>query len=503
MVLLVHSVVTRGSQKNPSYLKFVIHHEPQAMLLSAQADPLLGAGMTTSVQFLGAAETVTGSCYLVRSGKLTLLVDSGIFQGARQWREKNWSQPAFDPASVDAVLLTHAHIDHTGMLPRYYKLGLRAPIYSSPATAELCALLLEDSGRLQEEEASYRAERGRSRHAPPLPLYTADEARQALALLRPQPVGTKLRISDSCTAEWSRSGHILGACSIALEVDGKRIVFSGDIGRYNEPILVDPTPVQNGDLLVIESTYGDRSHAGADPHEALADVVSRTHKRGGVVIIPSFAIGRTQTLLYYLRELKDARRIPNLPVIIDSPMARDATDIYRRHSDEFDATSQSMLATGFQPFQVPKMYFTQERQESIALNSIDEPMIIISASGMLTGGRVLHHLRHRVSDARTSVVFVGFQPPGSRGDWMKRGNSTMQLLGEEVPVRAEVLEISGLSAHADRSELLQWCRSCSGAPNRVAVVHGEPDSSTSFSRTLQTELGWDAFTPRYLETIEV
>ncbi len=459
--------------------------------------------MTISVQFLGAAETVTGSCYLIKTGSTSLLVDSGIFQGSREWREKNWSSPPFDPATIDAVLLTHAHIDHSGMLPRYHKRGLRAPVYCSPATAELCGLLLEDSGRLQEEEASYRAERGRSRHVPPLPLYTAEDAKRALQLFRPQPVGTKVRITDSITAEWSLVGHILGACSITLEIDGKRLVFSGDIGRYNEPILVDPKPIQNGDLLVIESTYGDRTHSSTDPHEALADIIKRTYDRNGVVLIPSFAIGRTQTLLYYLRELKEAKRIPNLPVIIDSPMARDATDIYRRHSSEFDAQSQVLLAKGFQPFQVPKMYFIQDRKESIALNSINEPMIIISASGMLTGGRILHHLRHRVSDPRNSVVFVGFQPPGSRGDWMKKGNTSMRLLGEEVPVRAEVVELSGLSAHADRRELLRWCESCSGTPGRVAVVHGEPESAESFAKTLQTELEWDAFTPRYLETIEV
>jgi metallo-beta-lactamase family protein len=459
--------------------------------------------MTISVQFLGASETVTGSCYLVTSGNFKLLLDCGVFQGARQWREKNWSKPSFDPADIDAVLLTHAHIDHTGMLPRYYKLGLRAPVYCSPATAELCALLLEDSGRLQEEEASYRAERGRSRHSPPLPLYTADDARQALKLLRPHTVGARLDLGAARTAQWALAGHILGACSIALELDGKRIVFSGDIGRYNEPLLVDPTPIRNGDLLVIESTYGDRSHSATDPHDALAEVINRTARRGGVVIVPSFAIGRTQTLLYYLRELKEAKRIPNIPVIIDSPMARDATEIYRRHSGEFDATSKTLLARGFQPFEVPKMYYIQDRQESVALNRVDEPMIIISASGMLTGGRVLHHLRHRVSDARNSVVFVGFQPPGSRGDWIKRGNGFMQLFGEEIPVKAEVVELSGLSAHADRRELLQWCRACSGIPSRVAVVHGEPDSSKSFSHTLHSELGWNAFTPRYLETIEV
>jgi metallo-beta-lactamase family protein len=299
-------------------------------------------------------------------------------------------------------------------------------------------------------------------------------------------------------------GHIVGACSISLTIAGKKIVFSGDIGRYDQPILVDPTPAELGDLLLIESTYGDRTHHPEnDPHEELAEIISRTASRGGVVVIPSFAVGRTQTILYYLRELKAANRIPDIPIIIDSPMARDATSIYQHHTNEYDAAALALLKKGFQPFQVPKMYFTRERAESIKLNSIHEPMIIISASGMLSGGRILHHLKHRVSNERNTILFVGFQPPGSRGDWLKRGNKTMTLLGEEIPVRAEVCEMSGLSAHGDRDELLRWCRSCTGTPGRVAVVHGEPDSASAFSKTLKKELGWNAFVPGYGETITI
>lgn len=276
-------------------------------------------------------------------------------------------------------------------------------------------------------------------------------------------------------------------------------MFSGDIGRFGEPILVDPQPVSMGDLLLVESTYGDRLHNGNRMKDALAEIINRTYRRRGVVIIPSFAVGRTQTLLFYLRELKAEERIPDLPVIIDSPMASDATAIYRRHTDEYDAHSREILERGAQPFTLPKMYFIRDKDESIKLNSIEEPMILISASGMLSGGRILHHLKHRISDKRNTVLFVGFQPPGSRGDWLKRGNKTMKLIGDEVSVNAEVCEISGLSAHADRDELLRWCRSCSGTPGRVAVVHGEPDSAKAFSETLRHELGWDAWVPRYLE----
>lgn len=459
--------------------------------------------MSVTVTFLGAAGTVTGSTYLVNYNDTRILVDCGVFQGERLWREKNWTSPHFDPESISAVLLTHAHVDHIGMLPRYRRLGLKAPVFCSPATADLAKLMLLDSGRLQEEEAAFRAKHKKSRHEPPEPLYTEADAVSALELIQSCPIATPISVADGVTATWSLMGHILGACSITLEIGGKKIVFSGDVGRYGEPILVDPQPVEMGDLLLIESTYGDRTHSTLDPHEAIADIINRTHRRRGVVIIPSFAVGRTQTLLYYLRELKAAERIPDIPVIIDSPMAADATSIYRRHTNEYDATSLALLKKGFQPFHVPKMYFIQSKDESIELNSIQEPMILISASGMLTGGRILHHLKHRVSDKKNTILFVGFQPPGSRGDWLKKGNKTMRLLGDDVVVNAEVCEVSGLSAHADRNELLRWCRSCSGTPKKVAVVHGEPESAQRFSRTLREDLGWDTVVPGYLDSITI
>lgn len=460
--------------------------------------------MSVTIRFLGAAGTVTGSTYLISDGRSSILVDCGMFQGDRSWREKNWLAPHFNPSEISAVLLTHAHIDHTGMLPRYHAQGLNAPVFCSPATAELAKLLLIDSGRLQEEEASYRAERGKSRHTPPLPLYTEADATSATALLKPIQINKPTPIAANITAEWSLMGHILGACSITLSIGSKKIIFSGDIGRFGEPILVDPIPVQLGDLLLIESTYGDRLHpANSDPREKLAEIINRTAKRRGIVIVPSFAVGRTQTLLYYLRELKAAKAIPNIPVIVDSPMAKDATSIYQRHTNEYDAAARALLQKGFLPFQFPKLYFTRERAESIKLNSINEPMIIISASGMLTGGRVLHHLKHRVADERNTVLFVGFQPPGSRGDWLKRGNRSMTLLGDEVPVRAEICEMSGLSAHGDRNELVRWCKACSGVPGKVAVVHGEPDSARAFGATLTQELGWNVTVPQYGDLLEI
>lgn len=459
--------------------------------------------MNVTLQFLGAAGTVTGSKYLVRGGGRQVLVDAGIFQGERSWREKNWHSPPFDPKEIDAVLLTHAHIDHTGILPRYYHLGLNCPVYCTKPTFELSALMLPDSGHLQEEEASYRAQRGKSRHKPPLPLYTEKDAEDCLKLFTVAPYAREVRVCDGVTAEWRHMGHILGAASIRLKIGGRAINFSGDVGRYSVPILRDPEGVELGDLLLVESTYGDRQHAASDPREELALVIQRTAKRGGVVVIPSFAVGRAQLLLYYLRELKEQRHIPDLPVFIDSPMATDATKIYFDNPKEYDEGLQALRDRGVQAFKVPRMHFIRDREESIKLNSTTDPMIIISASGMLSGGRILHHLKQRISSPLNTILFVGYQPPGGRGAWIQSGAKSLRLLGEEVAIRAEIAEISALSAHGDRDELLRWCRSCTGKPGRVAVVHGEPDQARAWRNTMDLELGWNAFVAEYLQEMEV
>ncbi len=402
---------------------------------------------------------------------------------------------------MDAVLLTHAHVDHVGLLPRYFNLGLKCPVFCSIATNDLSRIILLDSGRLQEEEASYRQERGKSRHNPPLPLYTEEDARSTLTHFKPIAVRQEIEVLPGVTASWSPMGHILGACSITLKIDGKVIVFSGDIGRYNVPILLDPEPVPMGDLLLIESTYGDRLHSPTSPADALADIINRTAKRGGSVIIPSFAVGRTQTLLFYMRELKGANRIPDLPIIVDSPMADDATNIYLKRTADYDAQSLHLLRKGIPPFTLPRLHYTADRSESIKVNSIRDSMIIIAASGMLTGGRVLHHLKNRLPDERNTLLFIGFQPPGSRGAWLKGGAKTCRIFSDEIPVRAEVAEISGLSAHADRDELIRWCKSCTGTPGQVAIVHGEPDSAATFRTTLEKELQWNASVAKYLQEV--
>jgi len=459
--------------------------------------------MNISLKFLGAAGTVTGSKYLLSIDNHRLLIDCGMFQGSREWNERNWNDPDIDLSTIEAVLLTHAHIDHIGLLPRYFNKGLKCPIYCSKATQALSGLLLEDSARLQEEEAEYRGQRDKSRHKPPLPLYRAADALGVSKLMRSIPFNQQFELFPQVNATWHGMGHILGAASISLNIGSKRIVFSGDVGRYSVPILEDPQPVEFGDLLLIESTYGDRLHPPEHPRDHLATVVNETYKRGGVVVIPSFAVGRTQLLLFYLRELKESGAIPDIPIYVDSPMAIDATSIYTSCPEGFDPEVAQMYKAGKKPFATSKLVFTRSREESIKINSMNEPMIIISASGMLTGGRILHHLKHRISDARNTILFVGFQPPGSRGEWIMHGAKSLRLIGDEIPIHAHIDEISALSAHADRDELLRWCRSSSGRPGRVAIVHGEPSAAQSFKSTLSQELDWNCFVAKYLEEIEL
>ncbi|MCB0309657.1 MAG: MBL fold metallo-hydrolase, partial [Bdellovibrionales bacterium] len=389
------------------------------------------------------------------------------------------------------------------ILPRYFRLGLNCPVYCSKATAQLLAIMLPDSGRLQEEEAEYRKRSGKSRHSTPLALYTEKDSREALKLLRPVNFESPVEIAPGITAAWTHMGHILGAAAIRLHAGGKVINFSGDIGRYDVPILKDPQPVEFGDLLLIESTYGDRLHPETDPATRLEQVINQTFERKGSVVIPSFAVGRAQLILFYLRELKQAGRIPDIPVIVDSPMATDASAIYSSSPQCYDQELLGFFNRGGKPFSFPGLAYTRSTQESKKLNSIDQPMVVISASGMVSGGRILHHLFHRISSPLNTILFVGYQPPGGRGDWIQSGAKSLRLFGQEVPIRARIETISGLSAHADRDEMLRWCRSSKGIPAKVALVHGEPESVVAWGETLTRELGWSCQPARYLETWEI
>ncbi|MCB0318012.1 MAG: MBL fold metallo-hydrolase [Bdellovibrionales bacterium] len=459
--------------------------------------------MGVKITFLGAAGTVTGSKFLVEGAGKKILIDVGLFQGSRELRERNWRQAPVNLSKIDAVLLTHAHIDHTGMLPRYCSLGMNAPVFATSATIDLCTLLLPDSAQLQEEEAKWRKEHSKSRHHPPLPLYTKKDAEVALKLMNAVSFHKKIEFLPGVTATWNRMGHILGAASIQLNIEGAGITFSGDIGRYDVPILKNPEPADCKDLLLIESTYGNRSHSEKNPLDKLEKIINRTCERGGVVLIPAFAVGRTQLILYYLRELKQNSRIPNIPIIVDSPMASDATTLYRQHPEDYDEAALNLRKEGNKPFAPDKLHFIRDRSESIKLNSIKEPMVIISASGMLSGGRILHHLKHRISSPLNTLVFAGYQSPGGRGAWIKNGATSLRLLGEEVEIRAEVDEISGLSAHADREDLIKWCTSLKTAPEKIAIVHGEPEGAIGLKDELKKKLDWDAHIPKYLETMEI
>lgn len=459
------------------------------------------------VTFLGAAGTVTGSKYLVEAGGKRLLVDCGLFEGSKELKQRNWERLPLDPATIDWVLLTHAHIDHTGYLPRLTHAGFRGPIYSNAATRELCALLLPDSAHLQEEDAQYAEKKGYSSHKPPLPLYTVEEAQAALAQFREIPRRDAFTISPQFSVRPHGAGHILGASWLELTIteNGNQtlVVFSGDLGRYDQPILKDPEQPARADFLLCESTYGDRDHAAGSVTDLLADIISRVAKRGGAIVIPSFAVDRTQLLMYYLRELEDQQRIPRLPVYVDSPMAISVTDIYMRHTE--DHVLQFAREEQFgnhDPLNVHEDHLTRTVDESKKINGVVSPCIILSASGMATGGRVLHHLARRLPDSRSAVLLVGYQAEGTGGRALLEGAKYLRIHGEEVPVRAQVMEIGQLSAHAGKSELLRWLSGFQAPPKQTFLVHGEPAALSSLSGSIASQFHWPVTIPAYKQSFD-
>lgn len=459
--------------------------------------------MSLQITFYGAAGTVTGSKYLVEDGKNKILVDAGLFQGLKELRLRNWEQPQFDPKELTAIVLTHAHIDHTGFLPLLVRQGFRGDVYCSKATKELCELLLPDSAHLQEEEARFANLHGTSKHHPAKPLYTSHDAKQALSQLKGFDRRSPITVAPGVTLTAKCAGHILGACAINLDIGGRRITFSGDIGRYGEPILPDPQPIEIGDLLLCESTYGDRLHEKSDVEDSLQRCVKAAALRRGPLIIPAFAVGRTQTLLFHLSQLERSGKIPELPVFVDSPMAVDATEIYRRHSYDHDEETVALMREGETPFATARVTFCHSVEESKRLNTATGPRIIISASGMVTGGRILHHLRNWLPREETTVLFVGYQAKGTRGDTIQSGAREVKIFGQYVPIRATVESIGGLSAHGDRDELLRWLASCSGSPKQVKIVHGEPPASAAFAQSINEKFGWRTTVAEHQETVEV
>lgn len=452
--------------------------------------------MGLHLTFLGAAGTVTGSKYLVETDRHRILVDCGLFQGYKQLRERNWAPLPIAPDRIDAVLLTHAHLDHSGYLPALVRDGFDGPILSTHATFKLCQLLLPDSGHLMEADARFANRHGFSKHKPALPLYNEQDAERALRSFRSVRFGEGVPVVEGCSALFRKAGHILGAASIQLDCCGRRIVFSGDVGRYDDATMVDPEPVPQADYLLVESTYGNRRHDRTSPEEALEDVIARTVHRGGSVIIPAFAVGRAQSLLYHLGQLRKRGRL-DVPVFLDSPMAVDASTIFCEHPDEMRLTESECRES------CSGATYTRSVEESKRLDQDMMPKIIISASGMATGGRVLHHLKRYAPDRRNTILLAGFQAGGTRGAALKAGARELKIHGGYVPVRAEVASLDMLSAHADQDELLRWLGGFEAPPRMTFVTHGEADSSDAFRHTIGEKLGWNARVPEHGERVEL
>ena len=449
-----------------------------------------------SLSFLGATGTVTGSRYLIQASGRRILVDCGLFQGYKQLRLRNWNPFPVEPSSIDAVLLTHAHIDHSGYLPALIRDGFRGKVHCTAATAELCELMLPDSAHLQEEEARFALRHRYSRHARPRPLYTVDDANDALRHLHEVEFDRPLDLGAGLQAEFIPAGHLLGAAQIRLTVAGRTVHFSGDIGRPSDPMMRPPRPFERADILVCESTYGDRAHPQVDAEAELAAIVNRTADRGGVVVIPAFAVGRAQVLMLQIARLQARGAIPDTPVFLNSPMAIDATQIYRRHHDEHHVSDGECQAM----FELAHRVRTVD--ESKALNTRPGPFIVISASGMLTGGRVLHHVVSFGPDPRNTIVLSGFQAGGTRGAALARGDQVLRIFGRDVPIRAEVVQIESMSAHADANEILTWL-GAAPAPEMTYVTHGEPGSSDMLRFRIDHELHWNVRVPEHLERVSL
>lgn len=449
--------------------------------------------MTTTLTFLGGAGgTVTGSKHLLENGTSRVLLDCGLFQGLKELRQRNWAAPPVDPRTLGAVILSHAHIDHSGYLPRLCRDGFTGPVYCTPGTHDLLQVMLPDAAHLQEEEAAFANRHRTSQHDPALPLYTTEDAERALAQVKRVDFGRPFTPTRGVEARFTPCGHILGAGLVTCEIGGRRLVFSGDLGRYGVPIMVDPEPVAEADVLLVESTYGNRVHPPDDPTERLIAAVRRAVDQNGWLLIPAFAVGRSQEILYDLRRLEAEGRIPALPVYLDSPMAIQATVVYAAHPEEHDTELRRASTGGARPFAPRRFHLSQTVDESKRLNDTAGPGIIVAGSGMATGGRILHHLKRRLPDPKTTVLFVGYQAAGTRGRLLKDGADEIRMLGVTVPVKAEIMVSDAYSAHADREEILRWLGGFKRPPRVTYVVHGEADAAEALRDAIQSRLGWNA-----------
>jgi metallo-beta-lactamase family protein len=473
------------------------------------------------IQFLGAAGTVTGSKHLIntsgkasRDGGLQVLVDCGLFQGQKDWRERNWRDTPVPAKEIDAVILTHAHLDHCGWIPRLMKEGFRGPIYATSPTIDLCGIILPDSGHLQEEDAAYYNKTKKSKHHPALPLYTEEDAQKSLQYFKPVAVGQSVQLSAELSFRFVRAAHILGSCmaevTLSTNDQTRHLLFTGDIGRVldhkvtpGKVVHSGPTEGEVADLVVMESTYGNRLHPKEDPMPELAALINATARRGGSVVVPAFAIERTQKLVFILKHLIESGEIPRIPVFCDSPMAIRAVEVFLKHDEEYSDDTRSMIKRYGSPLDWPGFTFASTAEESKKINAVVMPSIIISSSGMVTGGRILHHLAQRLPDPKNLVLFIGFQAPGTRGFAIKSKAPEVKIFGDFVPIRAQVAALEQFSDHADPPELLQWLRTFRNRPGVTYLVHGEPDAAGQLRDLMKKELGWNVDVARYLEKVEV
>ncbi|MCX7122020.1 MAG: MBL fold metallo-hydrolase [Gammaproteobacteria bacterium] len=446
------------------------------------------------ITFLGAAGTVTGSKYLLTVGDKKILIDCGLYQGHKELRQRNWEKLPVDPGNIDAVILTHAHIDHSGYLPLLVKNGFKGPIYATPGTKELCEIMLPDSGHIQEEDAFLANKYGFSKHNPALPLYTIEDALKVIPQFVSIPFEKTFQLLDDFSFTLLPAAHILGAAFIRIHHNKKTIVFTGDMGRTHDPIMRAPAIISEADYLIIESTYGDREHVESDPGEQLAKIINKTAKRGGTIIIPSFAVGRAQSILYYLAKLKEKDLIPDLPIFVDSPMATSVTDIYERYIAQHRLGSDECKKI----FDIAN--YVNSVDESKAIDNYTMPIIIISASGMATGGRVLHHLKALASESRNTIIFTGYQPDGTRGAKIVNGDSEVRIHGQMVPINAQVEVMQNMSAHADSKEIMLWLSHFKNSPQRIFIIHGEPKSSAALKEKIEKQFHWNCVIPHYMQT---
>lgn len=472
------------------------------------------------IQFLGAAGTVTGSKHLINTGDLSgkngfqLLIDCGLFQGPKEWRERNWRNPPIPVKEIDAVILTHAHLDHCGWIPRLVKEGFRGPIYATPPTIDLCGIILPDSGHLQEEDAKFYNKVKKSKHDPALPLYTFEEAEVSLQYFKPVHVGDTIQLNPEIFFRFVPAAHILGSCmaevSLTINGQGRRLIFTGDIGRVHDykvapgkVIHYGPQEGESADLVVMESTYGNRVHPKEDPLPELAELITNTAERGGSVIVPAFAVERTQKFVFILKHLMESGQIPRIPVFCDSPMAIKAVEIFLKHDEEYSQETREMIRKYGSPLQWPQFTFASTPEESKKINETRMPAVIISSSGMVTGGRILHHLAQRLPDPRNLVLFIGFQAPGTRGFTIKNKSDEVKIFGDYVPIRAQVVALEQFSDHADPPELLQWLRTFKNQPANTYLVHGEPNASSQLRDLMIRELGWNVEIAEYQQQVEL